>query len=252
MSKPINQQNSHPIEAVVFDAVGTIMYPNPSVADAYRAAIRRHCRQDIDPEVVSSTIRVGLKNRSSGSDLATSEDAEKAFWANLIRQLCPSTDGFQDCFDDLFEHFSSGSNWRCFPEVAEVMTSLLDRKITVGVASNFDNRLNQVCDQLPAVAAIPHRIVSSLVGYRKPSKEFFAAVEKATGVPAERTLMVGDDIVNDIEGAQQAGLQAALIDRSGEPPTLSGVHVLSDLRQLIAIVEESQSLSGDDEFVASV
>lgn len=45
----------------------------------------------------------------------------------------------------------------------------------------------------------------------KPSADFFEQVVRSTGVPAERCLMVGDDVVADVLGAINAGLQGCLV-----------------------------------------
>lgn len=50
---------------------------------------------------------------------------------------------------------------------------------------------------------------AELVG--KPSRSFFEAALASIGVPPGRTLMVGDDILTDVGGAQRAGLKAALV-----------------------------------------
>lgn len=49
----------------------------------------------------------------------------------------------------------------------------------------------------------------------KPSSAFFGAALEVLGVPAARAAMVGDDIVNDVEGARAAGLAGILV-RTGK------------------------------------
>jgi HAD superfamily hydrolase (TIGR01458 family) len=49
----------------------------------------------------------------------------------------------------------------------------------------------------------------------KPSPASFEAALSLVGVPAERALMVGDDIVNDVLGAQAAGITGVLV-RTGK------------------------------------
>lgn len=222
------------IQAVVFDAVGTVMYPSPSVAEAYQTAIETHCGIQTDSDVVRRTISDALQQRSGTEDLTTNEEAERNFWAELIRTLCPNSDGYQACFDDLFEHFAMPANWRCFADVVDLIPELHRLGLKVAIASNFDRRLNQVCDGLRELADVDSRIVSSLVGYRKPAAQFFDAVVHETSIPAANTLMVGDDPINDIHGSVSSGFQAALIDRSGSiaGSMPDGVHVLKTLHQL--------------------
>jgi HAD superfamily hydrolase (TIGR01458 family) len=45
----------------------------------------------------------------------------------------------------------------------------------------------------------------------KPAEAFFHSAVEALGVPASRIAMVGDDIVNDVLGAQAAGLMGVLV-----------------------------------------
>jgi len=49
----------------------------------------------------------------------------------------------------------------------------------------------------------------------KPAAAYFGAALAVLGLPAERTAMVGDDIVNDVEGARAAGLTGILV-RTGK------------------------------------
>ena len=219
------------------------MYPVPSVASAYQAAIRQHCDLDVPSEVVQSTVKEGLKKRSAGLDLTTSEESEREFWADLIRQLCPHSDGFQACFDALFDHFGRPESWKCFPDVAGLMNELEDLGLTVAIASNFDHRLNSVCDGLIELAGVSRRLISSQVGFRKPATEFFQAVVEELEIPANQILMVGDDLVNDVQGALDAGFRSAWICRSANIPETvpTGVVALSNLRELLTLVSPVMS-----------
>jgi HAD superfamily hydrolase (TIGR01458 family) len=68
----------------------------------------------------------------------------------------------------------------------------------------------------------------------KPEAAYFASALDALGVPAERAAMVGDDIVNDIRGAQAMGLTGILVKtgkfRPGDESSADGrgPHVVVD------------------------
>ncbi|MCI0659108.1 MAG: HAD-IA family hydrolase, partial [Acidobacteria bacterium] len=74
----------------------------------------------------------------------------------------------------------------------------------------------------------------------KPSQEFFRAALDGLGVPAEHVAMVGDDIENDVQGAQDAGLTGILVqtgkyrqdlvERTGILPDL----IVKNLGELVA------------------
>ena len=76
------------------------------------------------------------------------------------------------------------------------------------MASNYDSRLHKVMAGKPELRPIQHVIISAEVGWRKPAAEFFAAVCRIVGLQAGQILYVGDDLVNDVRGAQAAGLRA--------------------------------------------
>ena len=61
------------------------------------------------------------------------------------------------------------------------------------------------------VAALEFATGSRAKLFGKPSPDFFAQAVAALGVPAHRVLMVGDDAVSDVAGAQRAGLAGALV-----------------------------------------
>lgn len=73
------------------------------------------------------------------------------------------------------------------------------------------------------VAGLEQALGRSAVVTGKPSPEFFAAGLAALGLPAERVVMVGDDIVGDVLAAQGVGIGGVLV-RTGKfrPDVLEG------------------------------
>jgi ribonucleotide monophosphatase NagD (HAD superfamily) len=70
-------------------------------------------------------------------------------------------------------------------------------------------------DTAPFVAALREASGAQPVVLGKPAQPFFAAALELLGSPAEQTLMVGDDIRGDIEGAQGCGIRGVLV-RTGK------------------------------------
>ncbi|XP_039927413.1 phospholysine phosphohistidine inorganic pyrophosphate phosphatase isoform X6 [Hirundo rustica] len=56
-------------------------------------------------------------------------------------------------------------------------------------------------------------IQAEVVG--KPAKSFFESALAELGIPPEQAIMIGDDIVNDVGGAQQCGMRALQV-RTGK------------------------------------
>ncbi|WP_169564294.1 HAD family hydrolase [Microbacterium indicum] len=63
-------------------------------------------------------------------------------------------------------------------------------------------------------------VASSELPAGKPDRRAFEAVLSLLGVPADRALMVGDDVENDAEGGMNAGLAAVVMDPCGLYPDL--------------------------------
>jgi putative hydrolase of the HAD superfamily len=203
------------IRVIVFDAVGTLMYPQPSVAAVYVEVISRHTKTAIDGEKVRSSIRRALADRSVDVDQRTNEAAERDFWMNLIRDLCPNPAMVDVCFQDLFRHFAEPDSWKCFADCDGVLAELVRSGLTVVIGSNFDQRLHSVCDGLPPLMPAHHRVISSEIGWRKPAPEFFHIISEITQCRLEDILMIGDDLTNDVQGALAAGCEVLWIDREG-------------------------------------
>lgn len=80
----------------------------------------------------------------------------------------------------------------------------------------------------------------------KPEQAFFTQALLALGTSAEQTVMVGDDLENDVEASQQAGLQAILVcsgKHGADSPLLEHIHpvaILTSIADLPKWLEESQ------------
>jgi putative hydrolase of the HAD superfamily len=164
--------------------------------------------------------------------LRTDERHETKRWRRIVGRVFDDVGDPEACFAELYEHFARPDSWRCFPEVGTTLAALRLAGFRLAIASNFDRRLESVCDGLPELAPIECRVISSIVGHRKPSAHFYRALVQRTGVDAGSVLMVGDDYENDVVGATRAGLQAIELRRnpgredSGVLATLSGLERL--------------------------
>ena len=71
----------------------------------------------------------------------------------------------------------------------------------------------------------------------KPHPSIFEAAMAQAGVTAAESMMVGDSISHDIEGARRTGMRGVLVHRSGSPaPVDAGVPVIASLDQLVKLL----------------
>lgn len=210
------------VKVIAFDAVGTVMYAEPSVSQAYCHLLEQSCGVAVDPGRVRAILKARLRERTDTENLRTSEALERASWFDLISELVDDPSQRQSAFDHLFAHFAKPESWRCFADVAATLETLKHPGKMLLLASNFDVRLHRVKSGLEPLAIIDRVIVSSEVGWRKPSRFFFDAVCQLSGCKPEEVLFVGDDMTADVEGSLQFGMHAVLVNRDsahGEMPS---------------------------------
>lgn len=209
------------IEGIVFDAVGTLIKPDPSVAAAYTAAARRQ-GIELEPEEVRARFQVHFQSDEVHAEqgvLSTDEATERRRWRRIVAGVLPELPDPDRAFDELWDHFSTPKSWRCFPDVAPAMKALHQMGVSLCVGSNFDGRLRGVVRGLPELEPwLDSLVISSEVGYRKPHPQFFRAACDHLGLPPQRVLCVGDDVENDVLGAIRAGLSGVFLDRGAERP----------------------------------
>ena len=77
--------------------------------------------------------------------------------------------------------------------------------------------------------------ISEEIGFSKPNRRAFEFVLRDLDAAAPDVLMVGDSIENDIDGAEQAGIKAVLIDRGDIHSGYTGIRIvtLSEIIELL-------------------
>jgi putative hydrolase of the HAD superfamily len=226
-----------PVKWLVFDAVGTLIEPRPSVADAYHGVAVRH-GSGLSVSEIGERFRRAFRASETdgfpggpprGAMWLSSDLIEEARWRWIVSEVIPDANDPDDCFRELWSHFARPTSWRAFDDVSEALRRLSNDGYRLAIASNFDRRLHAVCDALPGLRAIELRVVSAAVGYRKPAPEFYAEILSACACDASDLLMIGDNHEHDVAGPRAAGLQAVHLDRHGAASGPSHLTSLSEL-----------------------
>jgi putative hydrolase of the HAD superfamily len=202
------------IRAVVFDAVGTVIEPYPRAADVYAEVGRRYGSGLTSPEIARRFAIAFAQeeewDRKRG--FRTDEGREQQRWQRIVAAVLDDTTDPAACFRDLFTHFGRPEAWRCLRDAAATIQRLAAGGYKLALASNYDRRLHAVVAGLPALKLFRHVVISSEIEWRKPAPPFFEAVCNVLGLPAEAIVYVGDNLVNDYQGACQVGMRAILLD----------------------------------------
>lgn len=239
------------MRAILFDAVGTLIYPDPPVAEVY-FEVGRSFGSKLSRKVVGQRLRTTFRAEEQAdippaqptqanrfSRKPTNEAREQQRWQRIVESVfadVSNSDG--RLFTALWEHFADSGNWSVFADVPETLLRLKQLDFVIGIASNFDRRLLKIIARLSPLTACEHVFCSSLIGFPKPSPRFFRAAEKALNLSPGEILLVGDDWENDYEGATAAGWQAVYVDRSS---TFDHAASVKSLLEIVELAHTSRS-----------
>lgn len=221
-----------PVRCILFDAVGTLIYPEPPVHLVYTAAAGE-CGLTLHEALVErrfvDAFRKQYTHAAVDDDCTTSEEIERNRWRAIVIDVFQQLAPCDALFERLWHHFAQPASWRLFDDVTECLRGLSDRGFLLGIASNFDRRLHNICRGLPPLDACDHCFVSSQVGVRKPARAFFRAIERATSLEPQQLMLIGDDWDADYLAATAAGWHAVHLNRAANVATASSLRSLAEL-----------------------
>jgi putative hydrolase of the HAD superfamily len=216
------------IRYVLFDAVGTLIYPQPSVAAAYQQAAAA-CGIELSQNEIRARFAAAYSRVFSGSvEMATDEERERRRWRVVVADVFHEWPQHVDnLLAELWQHFSQAQHWPLFDDVATTWTTLMARGYELGIASNFDARLRKILAGHSLLAACRHMFVSTELGFAKPDQRFFREIEQRLDARPDELLIVGDDIENDVVAPRRRGWQTIALVRNS--PSADGIRSLSEL-----------------------
>lgn len=231
------------IKAVFFDAAGTLIKPARSVGESYAAIAAKHGKE-VSSTNITERFRTCFDAAPRLAFPGATEDTvaalERDWWKSLVAQVFEPWSPFvrfEEYFAELFAYFASPNAWTLYPEVLETLTSLKERDLILDVISNFDSRLVRILDGLGAGAQFENIFVSSRVGYAKPDGRIFNAALSCHGLAPAQALHVGDSEINDLSGANQAGLKGILVERRKTSAAPASDRINS-LRSILALLDD--------------
>jgi FMN phosphatase YigB (HAD superfamily) len=130
-----------------------------------------------------------------------------------------------------------------FPPHHGPLLRRLAERYRLAVVSNFDYTPTalDILERGGVVELFDAIVVSDEVGWRKPKRDIFDVALARLGVRAEESLFVGDRADMDVLGAQQIGMDAAWINRDGEPlpsgiaPPTYEIRDLGELAEILGV-----------------
>jgi putative hydrolase of the HAD superfamily len=231
------------IKAVFFDAAGTLMRTRAKVGETYARIAAQHGKT-VSPADLAARFRVCFAAAPRLAFPGGAEESirglERHWWKDLVSEVFrpwAPFENFEAYFTELFDFFASHEAWVLYPEALDTLLELKRRGLILDVISNFDSRLIGILAGLGVRPLFEHVFLSSRVGYAKPDAEIFHAALRQHGLEPAEALHVGDNEVCDLQGANQAGLRAVLIDRDREV-NIFGPQRIDNLRAILRLLDD--------------
>ena len=227
---------------VLFDAVGTVIQPSPSVIDVYfelgqkyGSRLERSQVKKRISEARSKHFHVGTCADGELPPLISNDELEYAMWKRLVLDVFSELDTCDILFDELWEHFALPKNWQTYNDVESCWAKLRSHDIKICLASNFDSRLLGICEALDPFRDADSIFCSSEIGYRKPSPMFYQTIEdRLTGLYQSplNLVMIGDDFENDYAAPKLAGWESVWLNRQQARPARHDATNVEEVRSL--------------------
>ena len=152
---------------------------------------------------------------------------ERCWWYDVVRAVFEPTPfaEFDRFFETVYGFFSLPEAWSLFPETVEVLSTLAERGLVLGIVSNFDSRLPTLCKELGIAHFFRTITCSSQAGHAKPSPEIFITALRQVGIHPLDILYIGDSPQHDLAGPRSLGMTTLLLDRSGRHLDVDAIRV---------------------------
>jgi putative hydrolase of the HAD superfamily len=234
----MTQTNTGQIRAVFFDVDFTLIFPGPTFqGEGYQRTCAAH-GISVDASRFDAAVAASSFILDEVEEPLYDEGLFIHYTASIIEHMGGRGPGVVQAAREIYALWAVNHHFEMYDDVAPTLRALQARGLTVGVISNSHRSLDAFRDHFELGGLIHALVSSSLHGYMKPHPSIFEVALERAGVEASASLMVGDSVKADVEGALAAGMRAVLLRRSGEVPAQlpSGVPVIRTLAELVGLL----------------
>ncbi len=219
--------------AILLDALGTLLAiedPAPRLAELMR---ERHAIE-VSPAQASRALAAEMSYYREQCVRAADESALLALRLECAAIVAAELGGEtrELTAATLLPTLLDSLRFVAFPEVPAALARWRADGARLIVASNWDISLHAALRGSGLLERLDGVVTSAQVGASKPAGELFAAALALAGVAAHQAVHIGDSLLEDVQGARAAGIEAVLLRRASHaatPPTPAGVRVIATL-----------------------
>ena len=207
------QIHGHEVDAVLFDAGGIFVIPDPHVV----APLLRYYGGSED---LAHYHRAHYAGMAAKSRAGSPESDWSAYNVAYVQSVGVHDHDLSEAAEVLGITRSAWLWRHALDDSVKALRELHERRVPIGVVSNASGQIeamlsrSKVC-QVGEGHGVPVRVVvdSHVVGVAKPDPRIFDfGLEALPGIDRSRVAYVGDSVTMDVGGARNAGLLPVLLD----------------------------------------
>jgi HAD superfamily hydrolase (TIGR01662 family) len=232
----MNEQAARRTRAVFFDVDFTLIHPGPMFqGEGYRDFCARY-GVTTDPALFSAAV-AAASSRLDRTGGIYDPQIFIDYTRQIIERMGGSGPGIDQASRDIYDEWAACQHFTLYDDVPGVIRELRARGLTIGLISNTQRCLTSFQSHFALDGLFAVTVSSAAHGYMKPHPSIFeTALRQAAAEPSE-SVMVGDSVAHDVEGARRLGMRAVLLTRgqSAEvcPPDVPVIHSLRELPPLL-------------------
>jgi putative hydrolase of the HAD superfamily len=220
------------IKAVFFDVDFTLIYPGPTFqGEGYS----RFCAQHgiaVDASRFVDAVRAASSILDDAQEHVYDAEIFVRYTGRIIQEMGGRGPAVVDCAREIYDEWAENQHFFLYDDVAPVLRALAARGLKVGLISNSHRPLASFQQHFELEGLIAAAVSSSEHGYMKPHPSIFTAAMMLAGVQASESMMVGDSLSHDIDGARRVGMRGVLVHRSDDPAPETDVPVIRSMSEL--------------------
>ncbi len=204
------------VRAVLFDVDFTLFRPGPELGpDGYERIGARH-GLTLDPGRYDEARLAALDDLQRHPELVHDEELWILFTEDIVRGMGGTGESARTCAAAIVREWERHENFFLYDDALPTLERLRGEGLLLGLISNGQRDLEEFArhhrlDVDVSVGSASH-------GRTKPHPSIFEAALTALEVDAADAVMVGDSLLDDIEGARALGMRAFLLDRDRVHP----------------------------------
>jgi len=229
-------------DVLFFDMGDTLVHSRRPFIEYYLETFQRY-GVDVEREKLAVAIEATWEEVMASDATArfeASEATSRRFYIDVLNRIFDRagiTVSREALIADIQSLVHHPDTYQIFPDVHPTLTHLREQGYRLGIVSNWNWHLPDLCSELKLADYFEFIVASARAGYAKPNPRIFEiALDHAQTIP-ERVIHIGDSPYADVRGAQSVGITGVLLDRDDrfQPDGYPKIRSLDQLWEILQV-----------------